>query len=701
MEDLPEVDGSRSVTASEPILLIPPSETPGKRLFAVLIGINAYKNHPLGGCLNDVAAMETYLQEDFVQGEFEEVLPVVLRDQVATKSNVVTAIQQHLGQAQPGDSLLLYFSGHGAREKTEYDIFHQDELDNNIGGLLCATYERPSQTNLADAILSNKEIRYLLHPLTTAEDGSTKAHLVAIFDCCNSGSNTRSVSSPDLPAISRQVSRSPLPGRKLDQFLFSKDVALKQALEAGTKELDEVMPQGDHIMLAACREIELAWENPKAQRGAFSIALLDVLRAHKGQISYQELHTRVQNRMNFNLSNQEGSHGQTPQVYIRSRQLSDRYNLFLSNAANERPTYATVDYGADDNEWRLSVGAFHGIPMDQQQAQTQVEWYEKGKEKEAQSIGIRKVYPFYSILDLPSYKKPKSGKTMYRAKLPSLNLSIQRIWVDPSADATHKLSDFLAEKLEQAKDAAAIELVEQEGDADLVIQFMQPQKGVGKFELTRPGQIALPLIKRTGDKETLYQHLKQISRWTNLKNLERASVGVPDSLQDKTSMYPVEFRLYRWNEETKSERLLKPQDGRYVLDIEEGKKEAWIRFELVNHAPQLFHVSLPIMSEDFGFLVTDTKVMGNSVLVMQPPGDEKGEDVCRSIGTEQPIQGGEKRAFIDLGVNEYHREFNLPGESTFLKLLVSATPINQLDSFHMKKLGFPKKVGDWQADASP
>ncbi len=87
----------------------------GQRRLALLIGIDAYPAEavptPLKGCTTDVALQRQVLiyHLGFAPGDV-----LVLADGVATRQNILAALDRHLiAQAQPGDQVVFHFSGYG------------------------------------------------------------------------------------------------------------------------------------------------------------------------------------------------------------------------------------------------------------------------------------------------------------------------------------------------------------------------------------------------------------------------------------------------------------------------------------------------------------------------------------------------------------------------------------------------------------
>jgi hypothetical protein len=96
---------------------------PARRRLALLIGINAYTDRALDpgiaqdvalrGCLTDVDLQRQLLVHRF---GFQPGDVLTLTNQEATRSGILTAIDEHLGQqAQAEDVVLLHFSGYGSQ----------------------------------------------------------------------------------------------------------------------------------------------------------------------------------------------------------------------------------------------------------------------------------------------------------------------------------------------------------------------------------------------------------------------------------------------------------------------------------------------------------------------------------------------------------------------------------------------------------
>jgi hypothetical protein len=83
------------------------------KLYAVLVGINGYPISPLQGCVNDVDAVETYLNTVY-RKEDVAIKRLTDNDQtLPTRNNLIQAFD-HFQQADAGDVCLFYYSGHGS-----------------------------------------------------------------------------------------------------------------------------------------------------------------------------------------------------------------------------------------------------------------------------------------------------------------------------------------------------------------------------------------------------------------------------------------------------------------------------------------------------------------------------------------------------------------------------------------------------------
>lgn len=137
----------------------------------LLVGINDYPQAAarLSGCVNDVYLMSSLLQEI---GFSAEDIRIVLNDR-ATARGIISRMEWLLDDVLPGDQLIFYYSGHGARlpgYNSAEEVDHVDET------LVPFDFDWTPDTSIADDKIC--ELYSQLHYDT---------RLTMIFDCCHSG----------------------------------------------------------------------------------------------------------------------------------------------------------------------------------------------------------------------------------------------------------------------------------------------------------------------------------------------------------------------------------------------------------------------------------------------------------------------------------------------------------------------------------
>ncbi|MDT0309252.1 caspase family protein [Streptomyces sp. DSM 44917] len=296
---------------------------------ALLVGIDDYSalDRPrLGGCLNDIAAVEGWLRRR-AGGRLRL---RVLREGEATRAAVAEGIREHLGAAGAGDTALLWYSGHGTESEVREAGDERREATGRYQALACA-----------DLPLVDRELGALL-------DGAAArgGHVVAVLDCCFAGGGTRE---------ERLTARSMPPAPAWGALAG----ALPEAPGAGAR--DAAGPDGDgraaprHLLLAASRLYEKAWEDTFGERrhGLFTYALLGVLGsgAYEGA-TYREVlaaaHARVR----------RATAGQHP-VLHPDHPGGPADLPFLGAAGVRRPSPHLLRFGPDG--WEVDCGGAHGL----------------------------------------------------------------------------------------------------------------------------------------------------------------------------------------------------------------------------------------------------------------------------------------------------------------------------------------------------
>ena len=286
-------------------------------LYALLIGVDCYMPNRLpdnshyknlSGCVRDIENVEAFLKDTRKVPEAQilkltascnpqdEAKPVEPPDKLPTRNNIVDYFRKIGEMAPPKSQVYIHFSGHGGRAKT---IFAEIKGDGEIDeGLV------PTDIGNSDGqYLRDLELAHLLKNLVSKE-----LDVTLILDCCHSGGATRGEA---------EVRGMTVVDNKPPQAAF-KSVANLEALRRTWESLNSGGTRGlkaggltakDYVLLAACRQDELAFEFPfnretKEKNGALTYWLLDTLRQPFPGQTYKDLFDRVYGKIHSQFSAQ-------------------------------------------------------------------------------------------------------------------------------------------------------------------------------------------------------------------------------------------------------------------------------------------------------------------------------------------------------------------------------------------------------------
>jgi hypothetical protein len=239
---------------------------PAKR--ALLIGIGRYQNlsplRQLRGPLPDVHALADLLRTAYA---FDPV--TLLTDEQATRRGILDALAALVSATQPGDLVLIHYSGHGSRVP---DV-HGDEPDGWDSSLV--PHDGRDSDGLIPDILDDELNPFFGRLVNERQVGD----LILFFDSCHSTGMTR-----------RDEGLFPMQPRSLEP-----PTAAPRLLEvdpASAVPPPVWQPGGDHfIAFYACQSAEIAFEltfDANTVHGALTDALLRALAAAEVR-SYRDL----------------------------------------------------------------------------------------------------------------------------------------------------------------------------------------------------------------------------------------------------------------------------------------------------------------------------------------------------------------------------------------------------------------------------
>ena len=245
------------------LLSIPAAAQEKPQIRALMVGVGAYQNpdawSPLDGPPKDVARLKKTLQDRF--GTPEERL-TVLPEESATRDNIQAALQKLVDDAQPGETVIFYYAGHGFatenRQPPAGAVYEKyDPEDDGLDECLVPDFaEKVVRDDFFEAVLEKavKKVR---------PGGDGPGSVIFMFDSCHSGTISRSAK-----ALGK-VERTNLKYRSAPKPPKQNNPAILEASRhgAGSK---------GWVVLSACGPRQTAKEDP-SHGGDFTNALVTAL----------------------------------------------------------------------------------------------------------------------------------------------------------------------------------------------------------------------------------------------------------------------------------------------------------------------------------------------------------------------------------------------------------------------------------------
>lgn len=495
-----------------------------KNIYALLVGIDNYHPasspsiRPLTGCINDIKAIEAYLQDRIAQeSEWTIVespdVPWILTNEQATRQAIINGFQQHLCRADSDDVVLFYYAGHGSQQKVP-EVFSHLEPDQYNETLICYDSRTKDNWDIAD-----KELAYLISQVS-----KNNPHTVVILDCCHSGTGTR-----DLEI----VRQSPSDGRERpwDSFIFANDsVALKELASINNQDNSIKFQgfKGKHIAISACRSHERAKEylgEDHQPRGAFSYFLTETLKKTNGSISYRDLVRNVSALVIGQLKEQ------SPQV--EATNTEELNQPFLGGAIADRPQYFTLSHNTKHNSWVIDSGSLHGIPESSQSGDTLLAIFPVGSSTEAlhqlnnaiAEAKVTQVLPSRSKVEI-TRDRGLSQNQAYWAVVTSVPLARLKVYIqNDTAEKTgvKLVKEALLQASPNHKPSLYIDAVDSLDDAYCTLSARD-----GQYWITKDSRSLVAPIPEQPSREgytfnsalLAIRRLEHIARWNNILTLE-------------------------------------------------------------------------------------------------------------------------------------------------------------------------------------
>lgn len=245
---------------------------------ALLVGINAYRDAPLRGCVNDVNLMSGILTKYY---GFPTKQKRMLTDKSATTANILERLEWLVDGAQPGDVLFFHFSGHGSQMiDSKYDT---DDEPDGLDEIIC-----PVDLNWRDRVIKDDDLKRIFDKVPAG------TNLTVVLDCCHSGSGLDHAVQYQALGTARGAEFGPDSPNRSRLLPMPADIAnrgLGLDLEARPRSVQSSNVDETGMMISGCQSHQTSADAWIANRyiGAATHALSSTLERHKYNVSYKQL----------------------------------------------------------------------------------------------------------------------------------------------------------------------------------------------------------------------------------------------------------------------------------------------------------------------------------------------------------------------------------------------------------------------------
>lgn len=556
-----------------------------KKLYTLCIGINNFDGAgTLYGCENDAEKMFNYLMQACKDAGFG-FDGKLLKGKAAKKSDIINNFYTVFKAAQTEDIAVFYFSGHGAQEVAD-EVFHNESSSKKLNTLVCQDSRKNDVTDLAD-----KELRYLMHEVT--KDKTQPPHFVVITDCCHAGNITRS---------GEFVLRRTVENKKIRQwkdFVFADKIS-KEDINT-PEQLNKQLPRIPHIHLGACTPSQKAYELNRA--GIFTSGLLNVLDRTSGEISYNELHSRVKEFVQLRKEQQ------TPVFDVVEAGKDLLNQRFLGGITEAKSNEEQVEYDSNLKEWVLKVGALQGMPTDNIDKIT-VTIFQDSKTKITTSV--KEVLIDVTTLNLTE-TSGLSQKKAYKAAVKGKYRQPVTFFLKSNNDQEAKQMKSLRHSIlnhlttEQLLDKSNIVLSDNQADSEYTVFIKNNAFYISRTKDIDQRPIAeQQLLNKFNAKTQTAKYIKAIASYHFVKNINNPKTALKGAKSGQPAAEIQVFKIHDENDRTQDEQL-KPNEQQEII-IEAGTK---IAIKTVNNMKLgKLHFALLKMDDLFGI---NTKLLGADV----------------------------------------------------------------------------------------
>ncbi|MEO5996726.1 MAG: caspase family protein [Chitinophagaceae bacterium] len=646
-----------------------------RSLYVTFIGIDAYPQSPLSGCIKDVLDMDLLLREQAAQQEdlhympayflapnttdvariddYERACKIKLDYKLPTFEIVTTAAFAHLKKGLDNDILVLFYSGHGSQIEAPEEFWHT-KPDRQNETIVCVDSRDPRYPGSRDII--DKELAFLLWD--TLKDKNN--HCLVIMDCCHSGNNTRGVAGESDLNIKFRYTPSSKNKIPLKNYL-GYDENFYEVTDGKAK-----FPIAKYVHLAAARDSEKAQETFGG--GLFTSKLIEALRSGGTLKSYREL---VQG-LHITISNRASQ--QNPVAF--SKDDNDLNLRFLGDGIKPyQPTYE-VRYDFDKEKWLMFGGAMHNIMPSLNGAKTMVKI--NGAVNE---IAVQEVGPVTSILDAEGMTAFNKKQEDYQAVVVRMANPPIKVGLSPELLADTSSVADLKKAYDQAKQLFYVIDFEKE---NTLVDYTIQRPGNNAFILTKRGS-TLPLFKREISEIIFLKNIDVVSKWISVSELKNVNteflsgdfIFTIEKIEGKSF---TSENTRDWDNYESEKKQVSPGDESMLSYME--KKQPAFRFSIaINDTSKLprCYIGALYLDSKFG-IVTDLIRNDNNQLI-------KGGSAAELSWTFN----NDTYKSIILNIDTQYAKYNINEITEFLKIFISTEPIN-LDRYKQESLELDSSI---------
>jgi hypothetical protein len=328
--------------------------------YALLIGINAYSETPLKGCVRDVLGIKKHLENIAdssnvhirtltaeLPDDTRNHLPIEEQESLPTRNNVIDAMEWIISRAKEGDFVYIHYAGHGTAFRPGVGKGSFSEFSNRSTGDLALNLLDEDTSKIC--YLRGYELASRLRDMV-----DKKLIVTVVLDCCFSGGVMRNDTSiryrdydPHIDAAYPPISWA---------NIRSEDEPRRSAFRDASLRPNWLVNPDGYTIFTACGPTESSGERRIGDQvhGLLSYFLTELFEKLGGiggtqHYIYQRLRARFRN------TRESHRHNQNPMLYGNK-------SLLFFGLANARIGPAPITVFRDQSGgFKLEAGQAHGI----------------------------------------------------------------------------------------------------------------------------------------------------------------------------------------------------------------------------------------------------------------------------------------------------------------------------------------------------